>query len=35
MQADLRDQAGKIHETADGFIGAEETRDEGHGRVMR
>jgi hypothetical protein len=31
MQADLRHQAGKIHETTDGFIGTEETRNEGHG----
>jgi len=32
VQADLRDQTGKVHETADGFVGAEETRNEGHGR---
>jgi hypothetical protein len=31
MQADLRDQAGKIDETTDGVVGAEETRNEGHG----
>jgi hypothetical protein len=31
VQADLGDQAGEIHETADGFVGAEETRNEGHG----
>jgi hypothetical protein len=31
MQADFRDQARKVHETADGFIRAKETRNEGHG----
>jgi hypothetical protein len=31
MQADLRDQARKVYETTDGFVGAEETRNEGHG----
>jgi hypothetical protein len=35
MQADLGDQAGEIHETTDGFVRAEETRDEGHGREDR
>jgi hypothetical protein len=31
MQADLRDQARKIHEATDGVVGAEETRNDGHG----
>jgi hypothetical protein len=35
MQANLRDQAREINKAADGFIGAEETRDEGHGREDR
>jgi hypothetical protein len=35
VQADLGDQTGEIYETADGFIGTEETRNEGHGREDR
>jgi len=35
MQAELGDQARKIHETTDGFVGTEETRNEGHGRDDR
>jgi hypothetical protein len=35
VQTNLRDQAREIHETADGFVGAEETRNEGHGRDDR
>jgi hypothetical protein len=34
MQADLRDETRQIQETTDGFVGAEETRNEGHGREM-
>ena len=35
MQADLGDQTRKINEAADGFVGAEESRDDGHGREDR
>jgi hypothetical protein len=35
VQADLRDQARKVDETTDGFVGAEETRNDGHGCVRR
>jgi hypothetical protein len=31
VQPDLGDQAREIHEATDGFIRAEETRNEGHG----
>jgi hypothetical protein len=31
VQADLGDETRQIDETADGFVGAEETRDDGHG----
>jgi hypothetical protein len=35
MQANLRDQAREVNKAADGFIGAKETRDEGHEREDR
>jgi hypothetical protein len=35
MLANLRDQAREVNKAADGFIGAEETRNEGHGREDR